>query len=50
MGDEFGGLPREDKVLTGLILPACDRLRRGRSVEHTVELGRLELAGILLEL
>ena len=50
MSDEFGGLPREDEVLAGLLLPTSHRLWRGRSVKHAIELGGLELAGIVLEL
>ena len=50
MGDKFGGFPRIDEVPTGLLLPAPYGVQRGRSVEHSIEFRRFELAGVVLEL
>src|SRR5258707_2201287 len=50
VGDEFGRLPGEDKILSGLLAPAFHRLRRWRAIEHAVQLGGRKLAGIILKL
>jgi hypothetical protein len=34
----------------GLLLPASDSIWRGCSIEHAIEFGGLELAGVVLEL
>src|SRR5258707_4638803 len=50
MGDEFGSLPGENKIIPGLLAPASDSFRRGRSIKYAVEFGRRKLTGIILKL
>src|SRR4029453_9803695 len=50
VGNEFRRLPCEDEVLAGLLLPAFDGIRRGRSIEYAIEFGGFELACLLLQL
>ena len=48
--DELGRLPCIHEIVSGLIAPAIDRLRRRRSIEDAVQLGCRKPAGIILQL
>src|SRR5437879_1946983 len=50
VGDEFGCLPSEDKIVPGLLVPAFDGLGSRRTIKYGVELGRRKLTGIVLKL
>ena len=46
MGNELPRLPREQKILRGLVPPRCYSLQRGRSIERAVDLGGRKLSSV----
>src|ERR1700709_2651176 len=50
MRDEFRRLPGEEEIGPRLLSPTLDCSLSRRAVEHAVEFGSLELAGIILKL
>ena len=46
MGNELRRLPREQKILRGLVPPRCYSLQRGRSIERAVDLGGRKLSSV----
>src|SRR5438105_14193903 len=50
MRDEFGCLPGEYEIVSGLVSPALYGFRRRRPVKHAIEFSGRKLAGIKLQL
>src|SRR3954452_8145267 len=50
MRDELRRLPGEDEIAAGLLSPRFHRLRCRRPIEHAVELGSIELLGVVAKL
>ena len=46
MGNELRRLPREQKILQGLVPPRCYSLQRRRSIERAVDFGGWKLASV----
>jgi hypothetical protein len=46
MGNELRRLPREQKILQGLVPPRCYSLQRRRSIERAINLGGRKLSSV----